>query len=287
MASARSLSQFLFDVAAWRGSRAIQRMSFAERGVYLEMLLEQWEKAALPDSAEQVADAIAVSEAQVAEVIAAWPAVRRKFLTNARGAIYNDALERTRRKQRAYRKSKEVAGREGGKAKAANYTKDEDLLASTTLAVLDPCLAEPSGKEERSEVERSKGEGEKGSSGGGLLDFPCDGAIGAWSLTDAQLVRWTEQYPALDVLAECRKALAWIEATPQRRKTAKGMPTFLVNWLNRATNDPRSARRPALVGPGALLSDTARYNLAAADEAKRIIFANEAARQAQWGDREH
>jgi hypothetical protein len=274
MAASRSLSQFLFDVAAWRGSRAIQRMSFAERGVYFEMLLEQWEKRALPDSVEQVADAIAGSDAQAAEVLAAWPNVRRKFLTNTRGEIFNDALERTRRKQRAYRKSKEEAGREGGKAKAVNRTKDSELSASTNVAVLADATAEPSGKEEVREVERREGRGsEERLDGTGVLAFPCDGSTRTWTLTDAQVQAWSEAYPSLDVLAECRKALVWVQAN--RRKTARGMPAFLVGWLNRATNDPRSAKRAAT---SIHESETARHNAAVLEEWQRQLHAQEGTR---------
>jgi hypothetical protein len=71
----------------------------------------------------------------------------------------------------------------------------------------------------------------------GALTFPCVGTgPAAWVLPGEQVAGWTVAYPALDVLAECRKALAWIEASPTRRKTAGGMKRFLVGWLNRATD---------------------------------------------------
>ena len=71
----------------------------------------------------------------------------------------------------------------------------------------------------------------------GVLSFPCVGTgPGSWDLNEEQVARWMVAYPALDVLAECRKALAWIEASPTRRKTAGGMKRFLVGWLNRATD---------------------------------------------------
>ena len=67
-----------------------------------------------------------------------------------------------------------------------------------------------------------------------LLTFRTIGTGGStWNLTDAQIVAWQGAYPALDVLQECRKAEAWLEAEPTRRKTVKGMPRFLVGWLNR------------------------------------------------------
>lgn len=137
------LPKFLFDVPGWRSSRTIQRMSMAERGVYLEMLLEQWEKRNLPDSAEAVADAIATTDAQAAEVLAAWPVVRRKFITSRgdKSRIYNETMERTRRSQREGRRKRQDAGSKGGKSKAAKHTKESELQPSNATAMLSTDVA--------------------------------------------------------------------------------------------------------------------------------------------------
>ncbi len=71
-----------------------------------------------------------------------------------------------------------------------------------------------------------------------LLTFPvvdsAHRASGDWPLTDTQVSDWNEMFPRLDGPAECAKARAWILANQTRRKTPKGMPRFLVNWLLRA-----------------------------------------------------
>ena len=76
-----------------------------------------------------------------------------------------------------------------------------------------------------------------------ILTYPCrgkDGGIGdldgsqIWALTQSQADTWTELYRSTDVLGECRRALAWVEANPTKRKTPSGMPKFMVGWLNRA-----------------------------------------------------
>lgn len=70
-----------------------------------------------------------------------------------------------------------------------------------------------------------------------LLTFPTVGTgAKSWALTASRLAQWREAYPGLDVMAECRKALAWCDANPTKRKTASGMPAFLVTWLNKSTN---------------------------------------------------
>lgn len=80
-----------------------------------------------------------------------------------------------------------------------------------------------------------------------LLTFSTVGKSPTWALTASRVAEWASLYPSLDVEAECRKALAWVSANPDRRKTAKGMPAFLVNWLNRAADRGGS---PAQSAPG-------------------------------------
>lgn len=83
-----------------------------------------------------------------------------------------------------------------------------------------------------------------------LLEFPTVGkGPKTWALTEALCAEWRELYPGLDVLGECRKALAWVNAN--HPKTARGMPAFLVGWLNRSTNrGGRVASSSAATGTG-------------------------------------
>lgn len=78
-----------------------------------------------------------------------------------------------------------------------------------------------------------------------VITFPCNGKPKNWNLTQTQIDEWAGLYPGVDILAESRKALAWIKAnTP---KTSKGMPKFLVGWFGR-TND----RQPGKPQPSSL-----------------------------------
>lgn len=112
---------FLFYFERWRGSRPVQRMSFAERGMFVEMLIEQWMRGDLPDNPQAVADAIATSDPQVGEIHAAWPALRRQFIS-VDGAstprMQNLVLERVRSDRDAYVRWRKKLGRLGGEARA-------------------------------------------------------------------------------------------------------------------------------------------------------------------------
>jgi hypothetical protein len=179
---------FPFGVTDWRSSRPVSRMSMGERGTFLEMMLEQWEHGPLPDNAEAVALKIASTESQAAEIVAAWPVVRRKFVELPDGRIQNVRLERER-EQHARRPT----------------------------------------PEDTSPV---------------VLTFPTSGKPECWQLRQGQIVTWIGLYPAVNVEAECRRALAWVMANG--RKTAKGMPSFLVRWLSRST-DRRVTNKPIAV----------------------------------------
>lgn len=74
-----------------------------------------------------------------------------------------------------------------------------------------------------------------------LLTFPTRGKSRTWDLTEEQVIEWAGLYDGIDVVAECKKALAWCSANPKRTKTADGMPAFLVNWLNKEANSGRSS----------------------------------------------
>lgn len=78
--------------------------------------------------------------------------------------------------------------------------------------------------------------------------FTTSGNPREWTLTQAKLDQWTEAYPGVDVPGEMRKAVQWTDAAT-KRKTARGMPRFLVNWLNRATDNGRGQKATATPKP--------------------------------------
>jgi len=76
-----------------------------------------------------------------------------------------------------------------------------------------------------------------------VVTFPTVGTPSEWHLLQTQVDAWALAYPQTNVLGEARKALAWVVAN--QRKTAKGMPAFLVRWLGKAANGPVGAsQRP-------------------------------------------
>jgi hypothetical protein len=88
------------------------------------------------------------------------------------------------------------------------------------------------------------------------VTFPVTGSKnGPWLLTEDQYEEWRALYPNLDVMAEIRKAKAWILSMPRKRKTAAGMPRFLVGWLNRTTDSARPKSQEAPSPPPSIYPD--------------------------------
>lgn len=71
-----------------------------------------------------------------------------------------------------------------------------------------------------------------------VLIFPCIGTgRHEWPLLEVKILEWSEAYPGIDVLAECRKSRQWCIDNPKRRKTFDGMTVFINRWLAKAQND--------------------------------------------------
>lgn len=115
---------FQFYVKEWRSSRPVMRMTFAQRGMYLEMLLEQWENLSLPDSPDECAELIGGT---VEEWRANWDVLRRKFLTDeSTGRIKNTRLEKCRKDRRRYDAWSKKNARKGGLARASDAKRGKD-----------------------------------------------------------------------------------------------------------------------------------------------------------------
>ncbi len=79
------------------------------------------------------------------------------------------------------------------------------------------------------------------------ISFPVcgDPKCPEWILTVEVVDTLKEAYPALDIIGECRKALAWVKSN--NSKTAKGMFKYLNGWMGRAANNGnRNGHSPAI-----------------------------------------
>ena len=55
-----------------------------------------------------------------------------------------------------------------------------------------------------------------------------------FDVTDEDVAKWNELYPAVDVMQELRKMAGWCESNTTKRKTRRGVRAFITSWLARA-----------------------------------------------------
>jgi hypothetical protein len=106
-----------------------------------------------------------------------------------------------------------------------------------------------------------------------LLSFPVKANHGnPWHFTAEHCKRLQDAFSGIDIMAEARKSLSWLEAHSDRQKTPKGMPKFLHGWMTRANDSGRAAK----------VDDTpdifaASRQEVSVEEARRILGHGEAA----------
>lgn len=67
-----------------------------------------------------------------------------------------------------------------------------------------------------------------------------DGTV--YHVEEHQAQMWKELFPDVNVEIELKKMQAWSDANPGKRKTARGVKAFIVNWLSREQKG--SAQKP-------------------------------------------
>lgn len=54
-----------------------------------------------------------------------------------------------------------------------------------------------------------------------------------YAITQEDVDRWTELYPAVDIMQELRKMKGWCMDNPKKRKTRNGIKRFVGSWLSK------------------------------------------------------
>lgn len=66
-----------------------------------------------------------------------------------------------------------------------------------------------------------------------------------YEVTAADVTRFKELYPAVDIEQELRNITGWCDANPKKRKTRAGAKRFMTAWFSRAQNSARLQNSPA------------------------------------------
>lgn len=66
-----------------------------------------------------------------------------------------------------------------------------------------------------------------------VFTFPTDGEPATWTLPATLRAELVALFPELDADFEIREAYAWVLVRPTRRKKARGMKRYLMDWFRR------------------------------------------------------
>lgn len=75
-----------------------------------------------------------------------------------------------------------------------------------------------------------------------LYEFSVDGVEKIFFVFAGDIERWQRDFKSLDIHAELCAMRAWLEANPEKRKTKRGMPKFIVGWLSRSQNSGKGQK---------------------------------------------
>lgn len=231
-----------FHIDRFRGSPEVQAMQPAARIGFLYLLASAWQT----DDCSLSSDPIDLAtESGLGDDLWAQygPRILRKFELiegRYRNQVLFDEWEDSRKKfeknhgptltpeQLSEVKSK--AGKQGaikrwqkdGKAIAEAWQKDglqeqEQVQEQSTKTLASTAIAVPAGKL--------------------VCTLPLN--HGDHEVFDFDVQQWVALYPAVDVRQELRNIKGWLIASPQRRKTKRGIARFINSWMSRTQNEAK------------------------------------------------
>lgn len=230
---------FQFYPKDFISSSKVQRMSLTERGIYICLLSHCWLDGSLPDDVGYLARLVGMRQPQFARLWASSPL--HECFVSRQGRLTHSRLDEERRKQSEYRRRQSDNGKLGGRPSK------EKAVGSSGLSETEPKKRSSSSSSSSSPSPKEKEICAEPPSDSTpvILTFPTVGPHRSWDLRQSQIDRWVEAFPNVNVEYEARKALAWVEAHMDKRKTSKGMPGFLVGWFGRAAD--RGGSSPGVV----------------------------------------
>lgn len=101
-----------------------------------------------------------------------------------------------------------------------------------------------------------------------VLSFPVSGETKEWLLREDYVGKLRELYPGVDILLQAKRALNWVETNPTRKKTPRGMASFLARWMERTQNSGRGFSKAIPVNDQEIIREKWRGH---DDRANRVV----------------
>lgn len=153
MARLEPLQYYKWLWQAWRSNRRVQRMHYIARGLYRELLDEQWSEGSIPPDLFELADICGCPKSVMQEH---WPEIEPCFVQREDGRLVNPKMETVRTDKDATRIKQSEAGKASAAAKALNRQAKSTDVQQTLSGLEQPLYRreEKSREEQRREEER-------------------------------------------------------------------------------------------------------------------------------------
>ncbi len=219
-----------------------QAMTWAERGMYHHLMDICWMETFIPDDPAILARVLCISEEEFSE---AWKVIGKCFKGGSKnGQLVHPRLDIERAKQAQWR---EKSSR-GGKLSAHKRKNQKAKVPQQGGCLLVPTKGQP-----KVNSSSSSSSSNNNLSNDRLLDgatrptpaevfaeLPCTGKTQSWPVTKSYIAEMAPLYPGIDIEAEILRAKGWLLNNPQKRKTDRGMTSFLGRWFAREQDRVRS-----------------------------------------------
>ena len=206
-----------------------------EHGVYMRLLMAAWRTpdCTLPATDKRLRTIVGMSADE-------WDQVREtimEFFTFERGRLIQKRLQ----KERQVSIARKEAGSKGGSKSQANRKQNPKQTPEQNQTNPYPSPSSDPYPNSDPSPEPSPAVGAEPEIGPApIVRLPL-AAKGAEALiTDNMIPEWEEAYPGVNVRQQLKAMRQWLLANPKRRKTERGIHTFIVNWLAKEQNSGKA-----------------------------------------------
>lgn len=252
-----------------------QAMTWAERGMYHHLMDICWMETFIPDDPAILARVLGITPEAFSE---AWKVIGKCFKGGSEnGQLVHPRLDIERAKQAQW---KEKSAR-GGKLSAHKRKK-----AKAEVPQQGGCPLVGTKRQPKVNSSSSSSSSNNNLSNDRLLDgatlptpaevfteLPCTGKTQTWPVTKSYIAEMAPLYPGIDIQSEILRAKGWLLNNPTKRKTDRGMTSFLGRWFAREQDKTRSPTLPTRPAPDRVGEPTTDIDVAAIREALAHIRA--------------
>ena len=236
---------FQFYAADYLADENVQLMSMEEEGCYVRLLAYCWREGSVPAEPEKLA--------RLCKGVTPSEAVMGCFVEceGYPSRLANPRLEEERLSKLEFAEKCKQWGKLGAHKRKGNKEKSTERVGLATIA------------NKKIALQSSSSSSNNNLSNDRLLDgatlptpaaevfteLPCTGKAKTWPVTKSYIAEMAPLYPGIDIEAEILRAKGWLLNNPKKRKTDRGMTSFLGRWFTKEQDKARSPTLPVRVAP--------------------------------------